>query len=545
MSDAEAINTTDMAGTSFIIIDDDVNVLRRRLAQIRRLTEKRLLPTRFPANLRIKRPGLQHRPRSSPSIRLAATLNAAGEDSNSDADDMEPKRPEFDPTKVVVVHFTSLTNYRGVQDIIQAALYTTNISEFGATYSLRDIVPDVLVIPKPAGPRRFLTALYTAVTKPTVDPFFAPIATTPMSPTGHHRIGPWGPNSKQSPKQITPGEVGSNGSGSRLLAARHNSSGSAASSGSGRLPTLSGDRASPGEHPTASGHGVPASYSGLSSQHPAYPPSPLAHEGVEYFSIENAPISSSAGILVHSPDGRPAGIFFQPQQGKDKKGRKSTGEKADLRSTPGRASRAGSSSDYSQLNLDAVLASVAPGTPNNNRVPPSDGDTYVIAGGPVPTARPSPGAPAPVAPPWRKPTGNGEDPGRPPLLRIPSSRMVAAVPTPRHPPRRASASVSPREKQQWARGDDSRSETTERQRVASRDREYEDTASELPPGIPAVPPYVPDPVTSRFRPQRRRQDDFPYEEPEDNSKPVEPIIPPINVLIVEGQSGGSPRSKLS
>ena len=56
-----------------------------------------------------------------------------------------------------------------------------NSALFESTRDSRTSVrmPEVIVIPKPAGPRRVLTALHTAVTKPIVDPFFAPIATSP------------------------------------------------------------------------------------------------------------------------------------------------------------------------------------------------------------------------------------------------------------------------------------------------------------------------------------------------------------------------------
>ncbi|CAG8633520.1 1815_t:CDS:2 [Acaulospora colombiana] len=47
----------------------------------------------------------------------------------------------------------------------------------------RDVfLAQVLVIPKPAGPRRFLNALHTTTNKIVVDPVYMPIATSPMSP---------------------------------------------------------------------------------------------------------------------------------------------------------------------------------------------------------------------------------------------------------------------------------------------------------------------------------------------------------------------------
>ncbi|KAL5637325.1 hypothetical protein ACGC1H_001087 [Rhizoctonia solani] len=128
---------------AFMIIDDDVTVLRARLTQLH--------TSYSPMTLSRKRPSLaaNHRPKSSPHIRQLAGIP-------------ETSHP-------VVIHFTSLGNYKVVRDVVQSIL--------GVQSSL-----EVLVIPKPAGPRRFLTALHTALTRPLVDPVFAPIATTPTSP---------------------------------------------------------------------------------------------------------------------------------------------------------------------------------------------------------------------------------------------------------------------------------------------------------------------------------------------------------------------------
>ncbi|KAG8685626.1 ssk1 response regulator receiver, partial [Ceratobasidium sp. 423] len=130
--------------SSFIIIDDDVSVLRARLNQLH--------TPYYPATPPRKRPSLaaNHRPKSSSHIRQLAGIPEA--------------------SHPVVVHFTSLGNYKVVRDVVQSILWTQTSLE-------------VLVIPKPAGPRRFLTALHTALTRPLVDPVFAPIATSPTSPS--------------------------------------------------------------------------------------------------------------------------------------------------------------------------------------------------------------------------------------------------------------------------------------------------------------------------------------------------------------------------
>ncbi|KAG8717327.1 ssk1 response regulator receiver [Ceratobasidium sp. 395] len=226
--------------SSFIIIDDDVSLLRKRLLQIRAETS----PAISTSVASRKRPSLaaNHRPRSSPQIRQLIGI---------------PEAPAAAGSGAVVVHFTSLANFKVVRDTVQSVLFSspgcgpwpgmTMMSGWG--------IPEVLVIPKPAGPRRFLTALHTAVTKPMIDPVFSPIATSPLSPSAHS---------------------------------------------SASLPNSHSHRSSP---------------AGGKLQ-----PSPLAIESREYFSEtaemvlaspENA--TTGAGVVLQDLEGRPAGILFQPK----------------------------------------------------------------------------------------------------------------------------------------------------------------------------------------------------------------------------------------
>ncbi|KAI8343368.1 hypothetical protein BC941DRAFT_448170 [Chlamydoabsidia padenii] len=71
-----------------------------------------------------------------------------------------------------IIHFTSLANYKRVRDTIQWA----------STLSTPFAMPRVVVVPKPAGPRRYLTALHTVWHNAMVEPHFIPIATSPSSP---------------------------------------------------------------------------------------------------------------------------------------------------------------------------------------------------------------------------------------------------------------------------------------------------------------------------------------------------------------------------
>ncbi|TFK43086.1 hypothetical protein BDQ12DRAFT_708946 [Crucibulum laeve] len=243
---------------SFIFIDDDINILKERLHALH--AEKQ--PQTLNLNPR-KRPSLaaHHRPKSSPAIARLLGQNIMA----------------TRPTPVVIMHFTSISNYKVIKDIVQSVMVTYAAS---ATP-----LPEVMILPKPAGPRRFLTALHTAVMKPAVDPFFMPIATSPMSPSvqGHgsffHNLNEGNPLSQPSVQSPGSGRP----SGSRSNSDRSNRSGK---------DTL--------DHP------------------PAHPPaSPLGGlpDNVEYFSEAAVRLGSSpsSGLVIQSPDGQPAGIFFHPR----------------------------------------------------------------------------------------------------------------------------------------------------------------------------------------------------------------------------------------
>ncbi|KAF5372018.1 hypothetical protein D9615_008095 [Tricholomella constricta] len=239
---------------SFIFIDDDIEVLKERLHALR--ADK---PYQLTLNLR-KRPSLvaNHRPRSSPQVARTMGLSQVS----------------TAPTPVVIVHFTSLTNYKMIKDVIQSVM----ASHAGSAAPL----PEIMIIPKPAGPRRFLTALHTAMTKPVVDPFFSPIATSPGSPS-IHPVGSFF-HSYHNPEANSP----------RSSAKTNRPSGSR--SNSDRSTKSAKDLMDLSAH--------------------CAPPSPLTiPDNVEYFSEAAAKLgaSPSSGLVIQSPDGQPAGIFFHPR----------------------------------------------------------------------------------------------------------------------------------------------------------------------------------------------------------------------------------------
>ncbi|KIM21601.1 hypothetical protein M408DRAFT_333351 [Serendipita vermifera MAFF 305830] len=226
----------------FTIIDDNINVLRAKLSEFQIPLFQALQESRP------KRPSLaaHHRPKSSSLIRRTMTSIS------------ETSKPSFSS---VIVYFTSLSRYREVKDVVQAIM----MPKIGRR-------PEIIVIPKPAGVRRFLTALYTAVTKPMVDPvFFSPIATSPMSPNGL-TVPPFFTPAVQSPRPTA----------SPLPP-------------SDPMPELA-------TTPFSSGTPTPIQ---------TIPASPVGTGG--YFERESKKMagSASSGLFVKSPDGR-TGIFFQP-----------------------------------------------------------------------------------------------------------------------------------------------------------------------------------------------------------------------------------------
>lgn len=133
---------------TFILIDDDIMTLEKKLREFR---DKPVVPA---AEKHHHHPSQSRRHRRSKSRQggTAESLSVYG--------------------TVAVVFFTSLTNYKRVRDIIH---WFSSLTQ--APY-----MPRVVVVPKPAGPRRFLTALHTAWNNAIVEPQFIPIATSPLSP---------------------------------------------------------------------------------------------------------------------------------------------------------------------------------------------------------------------------------------------------------------------------------------------------------------------------------------------------------------------------
>ena len=258
---------------SFIIIDDDVDVLGRVLNHRRREVST------------MTRPPLAqyHRPRSSPQVRQVLGI---------DANEKQPSesRPVQESRGSIILHITSLAKYKLVLDTVQSTLFLVPPSR----------IPDIMVIPKPAGPRRFLTALYAAVRRSSVDPYISPIATSPQSPgtvslaLGNITIhSDWRHTWDQRPGSTTSPTT------NRPSQQTNHSPGEGASFG---------NKSPRGE--------APPSIVGSSSQGTPQASPESVTDSLGYFAPTSVKMGSSAssGVVLQSPDGRATGIYFQPHR---------------------------------------------------------------------------------------------------------------------------------------------------------------------------------------------------------------------------------------
>lgn len=379
---------------NFVIIDDDIATLQKELLRIRSavpLLKSALGSKSSPNNpaathQKMPRPTLDHRTKSSPQVnRLMASqpdlvsprsfgsLGSALMHSESGTESLDSMDEAVSQT---IIFFTSMKSYRLVRDTVQPIIDSASFRGVSSP-------PEIMVLPKPAGAKRILTALYVAQHKPVVRLPFLPIATSPLSPLVSHSKSWWTSDSSQqqddhgfmtltrretasadadfdttpptpwSPvdafkaaeqiatpdipladenmpstgepalkgtsvrtitKETGPGAAPSTAasitkSTSRSTASRHQNGSKPNANPADAILTHRGSHAGPAPASTAS---LSASVHQARSQ-PVV--SPMPAEALEYFSETAAKMGGSAasGMVIQSPDGRPAGIFFQPK----------------------------------------------------------------------------------------------------------------------------------------------------------------------------------------------------------------------------------------
>ncbi|EPQ32362.1 uncharacterized protein PFL1_00558 [Pseudozyma flocculosa PF-1] len=359
---------------NFVIIDDDIVTLQRELLRLRSAVP--MLRSSLNASRqasRPSRPALDHRTKSSPQVeRVKAQHPMSVPSLGSVAASMGSNE---ESVSQVIIFFTSLRSYRLVRDTVQPIIDSASFSG-GAP------PPEVMVLPKPAGLRRILTALYAAEHKPMVDAPFLPIATSPISPSFVRGRSSWWDSDGagngnlmtlarqqsdlQSPSNLwspapsfrsgeldstpfldahledavpagresetpDPGGSGRNLSqgtalpseqlGSKLeTVPRDSRSGTRSSSSAPGTASRSTKTEADSSRPAPASTSVSAPGSNASNhtarfQKSSLPHSPLPPDALEYFSETAAKMggSGASGMVIQSPDGRPAGIFFQPK----------------------------------------------------------------------------------------------------------------------------------------------------------------------------------------------------------------------------------------
>lgn len=197
---------------AFILIDDDIATLENKLAEFRSqpAASANVLQAHH-GGRRAAHHLHHHQHKKSSSTILPTPQNF------------------FHQGTTAIIHFTSLTKYKAVRDTIQCYAFLPSRDPFS--------MPRVVVVPKPAGPRRFLTALHTAWHNSVVEPHFSAIATSPSSPmppvismlvqremaaavaaSNSNVTSPNEANSRVSPNDVSPGRrTGAGSSGNRPL----------------------------------------------------------------------------------------------------------------------------------------------------------------------------------------------------------------------------------------------------------------------------------------------------------------------------------------
>ncbi|PLW21328.1 hypothetical protein PCASD_17191 [Puccinia coronata f. sp. avenae] len=261
---------------NFIIIDDDVLTLKAQLLNLKASPASLL---HLSANVLPNQPS--HRPLMSRRIK-SSTQVALFEAS--------PKQ-----IHTSIIHFTSISNFRRVQDVLRK-------HPNGVQWPS---IPDILVVPKPIGPRRILTALHTALSRPITEPQFVPIATSPSSPgTPHYFSAASHPLGSSQLGKPSPANHYLGGSDFDTAAENHLKNEASLRNENpnlGRPPSV--------QNLTPPGLRTPGTAPGT----PGVPwPALLSNEALEYFSkaaTENGG-SSSTGVVLQSPDERPQAMFF-------------------------------------------------------------------------------------------------------------------------------------------------------------------------------------------------------------------------------------------
>ncbi|KAG0046695.1 ssk1 response regulator receiver [Gryganskiella cystojenkinii] len=149
--EASSPTAKSLGNPAFIMIDDDIKTLSQQILKLQQSSQP---PT----------PGNPRRPTHRRHKSLSSIQHTS------------------------IIYFTSLPTFKQARDTIMFVLGTQmpgiaySITHTMTSGTPQGPLPYILVLPKPAGPRRVLTAIHTAINVPILDQSYSPIATAPTSP---------------------------------------------------------------------------------------------------------------------------------------------------------------------------------------------------------------------------------------------------------------------------------------------------------------------------------------------------------------------------
>ncbi|SPO34671.1 uncharacterized protein PSFLO_00142 [Pseudozyma flocculosa] len=325
---------------NFVIIDDDIVTLQRELLRLRSAVP--MLRSSLNASRqasRPSRPALDHRTKSSPQVeRVKAQHPMSVPSLGSVAASMGSNE---ESVSQVIIFFTSLRSYRLVRDTVQPIIDSASFSGGAPPQKSCPISPSFVRGRSSwwdsdgAGNGNLMTLARQQSDLQSPSNLWSPapsfrsgeLDSTPFLDAHLEDAVPAGresetPDPGGSGRNLSQGTaLPSEQLGSKLeTVPRDSRSGTRSSSSAPGTASRSTKTEADSSRPAPASTSVSAPGSNASNhtarfQKSSLPHSPLPPDALEYFSETAAKMggSGASGMVIQSPDGRPAGIFFQPK----------------------------------------------------------------------------------------------------------------------------------------------------------------------------------------------------------------------------------------
>ncbi|CAO3651311.1 unnamed protein product [Cunninghamella echinulata] len=155
---------------TFLLIDDDINTLDKLLQDYR---NQHLQQQQQQQHQQQHQQHMSSTASITPSSSISLTSIQQELASNTSSSSSSTRKSRRQQKTMAIIYFSYLKDYRRVREVIMQ------------TVSIGIQPPRVIIIPKPAGPRRFLTALHMGWYDSIIDPQFSPMATSPLNCPPH------------------------------------------------------------------------------------------------------------------------------------------------------------------------------------------------------------------------------------------------------------------------------------------------------------------------------------------------------------------------